>query len=130
MLGDENEETAEIEVSVVGKDDGISGIVGFEIVGECAKVESVSTKAESSYASCVVRAVRSGNSILRATLYDGGASLDIPISVSQKVVSMTAKTDTRPYVVKGAGKVVFVTCRIGQAEKVLLYAHRKTPAEA
>lgn len=107
VLGDENEETAEIEVSVVGKDDGISGIVGFEIVGECAKVESVSTKAESSYASCVVRAVRSGNSILRATLYDGGASLEIPISVSQKVVSMTAKTDTRPYVVKGAGKVVF-----------------------
>lgn len=107
VLGDENEESTEVEVNVVGKDDGISGIVGFEIVGECAKVESVSTKAESSKASCVIRAVRSGNSILRATLYDGGASLEIPISVSQKVVSMTAKTDTKPYVVKGAGKVVF-----------------------
>lgn len=107
VLGDENEETAEIEVNIVGKDDGISGIVGFEIVGECAKVESVSTKSDSSSASCVVRAVRSGNSVLRATIYDGGASLEIPISVSQRVVSMTAKTDTRPYVVKGTGKVVF-----------------------
>lgn len=107
VLGDENEETAEIEVDVVGKDDGISGIVGFEIIGECAKVESVSTKSTSSKASCVVRAVRSGKSILRATLYDGGASLEIPIEVEQRVVSMTAKSDTKPYVVKGAGKVVF-----------------------
>lgn len=107
VLGDENEETSEIEVNIVGKDDGISGIVGFEVVGECAKVESVSTKSTSSKASCVIRAVRSGKSILRATLYDGGASLEIPIEVEQRVVSMTAKTDTRPYVVKGAGKVVF-----------------------
>ena len=107
VLGDENEETAEIEVNIVGKDDGISGIVGFEIIGECAKVESVSTKSTSIKASCVVRAVRSGKSILRATLYDGGASLEIPIEVEQRVVSMTAKSDTKPYVVKGAGKVVF-----------------------
>lgn len=107
VLGDENEETSSVEVNIVGKDDGISGIVGFEIIGECAKVESVSTKAESSKASCVIRAVRSGKSILRATLYDGGASLEIPIEVEQRVVSMTAKADTKPYVVKGAGKVVF-----------------------
>ncbi|MGN1162505.1 MAG: hypothetical protein ACI4T2_01055, partial [Christensenellales bacterium] len=109
VLGSETEESAEIEVEIVGKDDGISGIVGFEVVGECARVESVSTKTEWSKASCVLKAIRSGNSILRATLYDGGASLEIPIRVEQKVVSMTAKTDSKPFIVKGAGKVVFET---------------------
>ena len=109
VLGSETEESAEIEVEIVGKDDGISGIVGFEVVGECARVESVSTMTEWSKASCVLKAIRSGNSILRATLYDGGASLEIPIRVEQKVVSMTAKTDSKPFIVKGTGKVVFET---------------------
>lgn len=107
VLGDTEKESAEVEVNIVGFGDGISGVVGFEVIGECAKVESVTTAADKSRASCVLKAIRSGNSTLRATLYDGGASLNIPIRVEQKVVSMTAKSGYKPYVVKGAGKVVF-----------------------
>lgn len=107
VLGDSEKESTKVEVNVVGFGDGISGVMGFEVVGECARVESVSTAADKSKSSCVLRAIRSGNSTLRATLFDGGASLEIPIRVEQRVVSMTAKTDYKPHVVKGAGKVVF-----------------------
>lgn len=107
VLGDTENETAEVEVSIVGFGDGISGLVGFEVIGECARVESVTTAADKSRARCVLRAIRSGNSTLRATLYDGGTSLNIPIRVEQKLVSITAKTDSNAYVVKGSGRVVF-----------------------
>ncbi len=107
VLGDTASETAEVDVSINNFSKNISGLMGFEVIGESAKVVEVDTQKDKSTSTCKLVAIRSGNSTLKATLYDGGASLEIPIRVEQKLVSISAKQDARPYIVKGAGRVVF-----------------------
>ena len=101
VLGDVDNEKSIFQVSIDNFSKKVSGLVGFFVSNECVKVTGVETNKESDTARCEITAVRAGSGYVRATVLDGGASVDIPFVVTEKLISISNKTDNLPYIVKG-----------------------------